>query len=195
MAGRERGLIVGQSLWFASRAAGVVVLVLLTATLVVGALHAGRASAAGWPRFAVSDVHRNLSLLAASFLAVHVASAVADGYAGIRWLEVLVPFVSDYHPFWLGLGAVALDLLLAALVTSLLRARIPRRAWRLVHLVSYPMWPVALLHGIGIGGADSGLGWMIALDVGCVLAVVGAVAARVSARHPDTERRRSAVSP
>lgn len=193
MAERGWGLSVGQALWFASRAAGVVVLLLLTGTVVVGALHAGRASAASWPRFAISDVHRNLSLLAAIFLSVHVAGAVVDSYAGIRWLDVVAPFVSDYHPLWLGLGAVALDLLLAALVTSLLRARIPHRAWRVVHLVSYLLWPVALLHGIGIGGPDSRLGWMIALDVGCALAVVVAVAVRLRARHPDTERRRSVV--
>ncbi len=63
-------------------------------------------------------MHRNLSLLTLAFLAVHVASAIIDPYAGIAWLDVVVPFVSTYHPFWLGLGAVALDLILAVVVTS-----------------------------------------------------------------------------
>jgi sulfoxide reductase heme-binding subunit YedZ len=185
---------VGQALWFASRASGVVVLVLLTGAAVLGSLHAGRASSGRWPRFAVAEVHRNLSLLAVVFLAVHVVSAVADGYAGIRWVDVLVPFVSGYHPFWLGLGAAAADLLLAVVITSLLRARIRYGPWRVVHLLAYLMWPVALLHGIGIGGADSRLGWMAAVDVVCVVAVLAGVVVRVRARHPDPERRRSGVA-
>ena len=100
----------------------------------LGAIHTGRVRAR-WPRFTLHALHRNLSLLTLVFLAVHVASAIIDPYAGIAWLDVVVPFVSTYHPFWLGLGAVALDLILAVVVTSLLRLRMA--AWRAVHLSAY----------------------------------------------------------
>ncbi|MER6227451.1 hypothetical protein ABT189_44060 [Streptomyces sp900105755] len=105
--------------------------------------------------------------------------AVVDGYVNITALDALVPFVSDYQPLWLGLGTIALDLLLAVLVTSLLRDRIGHRAWRAVHWLAYASWPVALVHGIGIG-TDAGTDWMTWLTVSCVATVVTAFALRTA---------------
>jgi predicted ferric reductase len=155
-------------LWYASRAAGLVSLVLLTAVLVLGISGVTRFATATWPRFAVARLHRNLSLLVLVFLGVHIATAVLDGYVDIRWLDVLVPFAGRYEPFWLGLGAVALELLVAMVVTSLLRVRIGLRAWRAVHWAAYACWPLAVAHGLGIGGKDSSTGWILALTLGCV---------------------------
>ena len=130
-----------------SPATGVVTLGFLTASVLLGILTSFRWSSATWPRFVVEFVHRNVSLLVLVFLAIHVVTVVLDSFAPIRWIDVLVPFISAYRPFWLGLGAIALDLLLALVVTSLLRHRIGFRAWRLVHWMAYACWPVAVLHG------------------------------------------------
>jgi predicted ferric reductase len=157
--------------WYASRAAGLVSLVLLTATLLLGIAGTTRAGTRRWPRFAVAALHRNLSLLAVAFVGLHIATAVLDGYVPIRWLDVVVPFLSAYAPFWLGLGAVAVDLLLAVAVTSLLRVRIGLRTWRVVHLSAYACWPLAVVHGLGVGGADSTTGWVLVLTLGCIAAV------------------------
>ncbi|GLZ39467.1 ferric reductase-like transmembrane domain-containing protein [Actinokineospora sp. NBRC 105648] len=165
-------------LWYISRATGLVALGLLTATLVLGLLTAGRLGTVRLPRFAVGALHRNLSLLTVVFLVVHIASAVLDGYVEIAWLDVVLPFASVYQPFWVGLGAVAVDLMIAVVVTSLLRTRIPARWWRLVHLSAYALWPVALLHGFGMGTADTGL--VIAFDVACLAAVAVALTWRVT---------------
>lgn len=185
---------MGQALWFTSRATGLVALLLITATVVLGAAHSGRVATSGWPRFTLHAVHRNLSLLTLVFLAVHIASAIIDPYARIAWLDAVVPFVSPYHPFWLGLGAVAFDLMLAVLVTSMLRGRIPLRVWRGVHLASYALWPMAVAHGLGIGGDDRTLWWVLAIDVGCVGAVAVAVTRRLLTRHPDAVARRAVGS-
>ena len=182
---------MGQALWFASRAAGVVALLMLTATMVLGSFHTGRVASRGWPRFVLHAVHRNLSLLAVTFVAVHVASAIIDPYAGIGWVDAVVPFVSTYQPFWLGLGTVAIDLMLAIVVTSLLRHRIGLRAWRVLHTCAYLLWPIALVHGYGIGGADSRLWWVLAVDLVCVLAVLAAVVRRLLAPDPDRDARRA----
>jgi sulfoxide reductase heme-binding subunit YedZ len=182
--------MIGHALWYSSRATGLVSLLLLTATVVLGALNTGRLSLPGWPRFVVAAVHRNLSLVAVAFVAVHVATAVIDPYAGIGWLDVIVPFGSVYRPFWLGLGAVAGDLFIAVLATSLLRQRLGVRLWRLVHWASYACWPVALLHGVGTGTTDRHTAWVIALDLSCVAAVTAAIAWRVISVHPDTRARR-----
>jgi DMSO/TMAO reductase YedYZ heme-binding membrane subunit len=165
------------ALWYAARGTGVVSVLLLTGTVLLGLLGPMRVSSAGWPRFVVGALHRNVALLAVSFVGVHVAASVVDTYAGIGWLDALVPFGSVYRPFWLGLGAVAFDLLLALVGTSLLRRRMGHRSWRAVHWLAYLCWPVALVHAWGTG-TDAGGGWVLALTVACLIAVTGGVVTR-----------------
>jgi predicted ferric reductase len=166
------------ALWYASRAAGLVALVLLSATMTLGVLGVTRFEAPRWPRFVLAALHRNIALLAVVFLALHAATAVIDPYAGIGWLDTLLPFSSVYQPFALGLGAVALDLLGAVLITSLLRPWISYCLWRAVHWITWVCWPIAVLHGFLIGGADSHTGWVLLLTGGCVLVVLAAGAWR-----------------
>lgn len=183
---------MSQELWYLSRGTGVVSLLLFTASVVFGALGGGRFAGARWPRFAVAGVHRNVSLLALAFLVVHVATAIIDPYAGIGWWDSIIPFGSVYRPLWLGLGAVAGDLALAIVLTSLARPRINARLWRAVHWTSYACWPLAVAHGIATAPADFRLAWLLAIYVACVLAVLVAVGWRVTTAHPDTEARRRA---
>ncbi|ADJ47682.1 hypothetical protein AMES_5857 [Amycolatopsis mediterranei S699] len=171
---------MSSAVWYFSRATGLVSLVLFTGVVVLGALGAGRFATREWPRFAVAAVHRNLALTSLAFLAAHIASAVLDGYVPLGWLDVVVPFGADYQPLWVGLGAVAIDLVLAIVVTSLVRTRLPARVWRTVHWLAYLCWPVALVHGFGMAEDDSAYGWIVALDVLCVLAVLGSVGYRAA---------------
>ena len=132
-------------MWYLTRGSGAVVLVLLSASVALGV--AGLISRGALaPRFAVAALHRNVSLLAVVFLGVHIATTLADTYAPIGLKDAFIPFLSSYRPLWLGLGAVACDLLLALIVTSLLRVRLGLRTWRLTHWFAYACWPVALLH-------------------------------------------------
>jgi len=146
-------------LWYLTRGTGVVALLLLTAVVLLGVLGAGRWRSDRLPRFLLQGLHRNLTLLSIAFVAVHVITTVADGFAPIALTDAIVPFVSPYRPVWLGLGAVAFDLLLALTVTSLLRASIGVRAWRTLHWLAYASWPVALVHSLGTG-SDARVGWM-----------------------------------
>lgn len=168
------------NLWYVARATGMVSLLLLTATVLLGILGPLRVGSAGWPRFALAGLHRNVSLLTLAFLGVHAAVVVIDSYVPIDWLDSVVPFVSAYQPFWLGLGAIAFDLLLALVVTSLLRARINPRLWRALHWLAYACWPLALVHALGIG-TDAAAGWPLALGVACAVAVVAAAVWRLVA--------------
>ena len=167
-------------LWYATRATGIVALVLFTATVGLGALTASRAQHPSWPGFAQQELHRRVSLLAMAFLAVHIVTSVLDSYVHIGLVAVFVPFVSHYKAAWVGVGTVALDMMLAVAITSLVRHRIPAGAWRAVHWLGYLSWPVALAHGIAIG-TDRGEGWVAWLVVACVASVVVAVAGRTAA--------------
>ena len=168
--------LLGSSLvlWYVTRGTGAVALILLTASVALGVI-----SAVGWrnrlfPRFAVNAVHRNLTLAAIAFVAVHVVTTVLDAYAPISLVSAVVPFSSSYRALWLSLGAVAFDLLLALTISSLARAWIPARTWRLLHWSAYAAWPIALLHALGTG-SDARVGWLVALAIGS-LALVGLAA-------------------
>ena len=172
--------MTSETLWYANRATGAVCLVLFTVVVLLGIAVHLRTRLPGLPRFGTISLHRTLSLSATAFLALHIGLAVVDSYVSITVVDTVVPFVSAYQPLWLGLGTVAFDLLLVVLVTSLLRRRIGHRAWRAVHWLAYACWPVALLHGIGIG-TDAGTDWMTWLTVACVAAVLTAAGIRTFA--------------
>ena len=163
-----------QAFWFLTRGTGAISLLMLTGVVVLGIAGSVGWASRRWPRFITQGLHRNLSLLAVAFLGVHVATAVFDSYAPIRWVDALVPFGASYRPVWLGLGAVGFDLLLALVVTSLVRVRLGYRSWKAIHWLAYACWPVALMHGLGTG-SDTSTAWMLLLDSACVAAVVGAV--------------------
>ncbi|HEX6763390.1 MAG TPA: ferric reductase-like transmembrane domain-containing protein [Gaiellaceae bacterium] len=181
-----------KELWYLTRGTGVVALLLLTASVLLGVTATLGLRLHRWPRFAVAGMHRNLTLLSIAFVAVHVVTTVADGYAPIRLTDAVVPFVSAYRPVWLGLGAVAFDLLLAIVVTSLLRVRIGVRRWRTVHWLAYACWPVALVHGLG-SGSDPRTSWLAAVAVGSVAVVVIAVVARVGLAAGPTRARAAGI--
>ena len=180
-------LIQSGALWYASRGTGVVSLVLLTAVVLLGLLATSAGRLPGLPRFAVTALHRNLALMSILFLGVHIASVVIDPYVTINWTQVVVPFGGSYRPFWVGLGTVALDLLLALIVTSLLRVRIGLGTWRAIHWLAYAMWPVAVVHGIG-AGTDMRSGWMLATALVLVGLVAMAVIWRVLHAAGDAPR-------
>jgi methionine sulfoxide reductase heme-binding subunit len=171
-------------LWYTTRGAGAVSLVLLSAVVVLGILSVLRVQTSGWPRFLTVGLHRNLALMTLVFLSLHIVTAVVDPFTHLGWLAAIVPFSSYYRTFWLGLGTIAFELLLAIVVTSLVRGWIGHQAWRLVHWLTYISWPVAVLHGVGTG-TDAWSAWLFALQALCVAAVLGAVGYRLVARSRD----------
>jgi predicted ferric reductase len=179
--------------WYLTRATGVVSLLMLTLVVALGVADVARVASPYWPRFLTDGVHRRASMLALVFLAIHIVTSVLDSYAPISLLDAFIPFHSAYRPIWLGLGAAAFDLLLAVLVTSLLRSRVGARNWRAIHWLAYACWPLALIHGLGTG-SDVRASWMLALDVVCVAVVIAAVWVRVRmTEYPTTAGRVAAA--
>ncbi|HEY2077568.1 MAG TPA: ferric reductase-like transmembrane domain-containing protein [Streptosporangiaceae bacterium] len=166
------------ALWYASRATGVVALVLLTVVVLLGIMVSQRRRLPGLPRFATTSLHRSMSLLAVTFIAVHVVTAVADPYVTIGIAAAVIPFTSPYESLWLGLGAISLDMIVALIGTSLARARIGRRTWRAVHWLAYACWPVAVLHGVG-SSTDMRAGWLLTLAICCAAVVLAAASWRI----------------
>lgn len=181
-----------QLLWYTTRAAGAVSLVLLSAVVILGVLSALRFRAAGWPGFLTTGLHRNVALVTLVFLALHIVTAVVDPFTHLGWLAAIVPFSSYYRTFWLGLGTIAAELLVAIVLTSLVRGLIGHAAWRAIHWLTYASWPIGVVHGLGTG-TDAFSAWFFALTCGCVAAVGFAVVYRLVAgpRDPLAEQRAS----
>jgi sulfoxide reductase heme-binding subunit YedZ len=181
-------------IWYLDRATGIVLLVLMTLTLVLGVVIQRQRRLPGLPRFGAVALHRNVSLLAALLLATHVVGAVVDSYVSIDWMAVLVPFTAGWRPLQVGLGTLALDLLVLLVATSLLRGRIPVRVWRGIHWTSYALWPLAFLHGL-TAGTDLGSGWALGVALACAAAAVTAAAVAWTGRNsPAAERAPAALA-
>jgi Ferric reductase like transmembrane component len=183
----------GKALWYLTRGTGVTALLLITASVVVGTLSSAQWRTARMPRFVVGGIHRNLTLLAVAFILVHVVTTVADRFAPIGFKDGLVPFLSPYRPFWLGLGTLAFDLILALIATSLLRARLGFRMWRAVHWLAYASWPLAVLHGLGTG-SDARFGWLAFVTLTCCASVVIAIVIRIARSQAAIGARAAALT-
>jgi methionine sulfoxide reductase heme-binding subunit len=179
------------AMWYLARGTGVVTLLLLTLTLVLGITSRARRPFLGLARFGVASLHRAVSLFAVVLLSVHVMALLVDPYAQLHLVNLIVPFTSTYRPLWMGLGALSLDLMVVLVVTSLLRDRIGHRTWRAIHWAAYALWPTALLHSLG-SGTDSGTTWLRAIALGCLSLVGMALAWRWTfAPAPATARRQT----
>lgn len=171
-------------LWYTTRGAGAVTLILLSAVVVLGILSTQRVEGPLWPRFLTTGLHRNLALMTLVFLVLHIATAVLDPFTNLGWGAALVPFSSYYRTFWLGLGVISFELMLAIIVTSLVRGYLGHGAWRAIHWLTYAAWPVGVVHGLGTG-TDTLSAWMLAITGACVAAVGVAVLWRVGAGATD----------
>jgi methionine sulfoxide reductase heme-binding subunit len=178
-----------QALWDLSRGTGAVALVMLSLSLCLGVLTRSGRAALGLGRFGVAELHRTAALTGTTLIAVHVVTLLFDPFAQLRLVDLVLPFIGSYRPLWLGLGTLAVDLLVVVVLVSLLRERLGPRVFRAVHWATYALWPVALLHGLGTG-TDAGTAWFRTLAGACALAVAGAVTWRLSEGYAERGWRR-----
>ncbi|RAX48666.1 iron reductase [Arthrobacter sp. AQ5-05] len=177
------------ALWALGRASGIVSLAMFTVTVLLGIVNRSGRPLPAVPRFSVALIHRNISLLATLFLLMHIGSLMLDSYAKLNLVDVFVPFLGSFKPFWQGLGTVAFDLLVAMVLTGLLRHRLGQRTFRAVHWFAYAMWPIALAHSIG-NGTNGTERWFLALAAGSFVAVGGALAWRLSLNFLENAKTR-----
>ena len=181
-----------QSLWFVSRASGLVLLVLLSAVMALGVATRLGSAPRRWPRFVFAELHRTLALFLVAVLALHVMTAVLDPYVTIGWSATVLPFLSSYRTLPIAWGTLAVDLGGAVLITSLLRGRLGFSGWRMVHWLTYLAWPVAFVHSL-TAGTDLGIWWVALIEWACAATVATAVSARLIAavRHSAPPARPS----
>ena len=164
--------------WYFARSAGIVAYLLLSSSVLLGVLMAGK-STFTWPKFAVEEVHRFLAILTGVFIVLHGGSLLLDRVVPISLGQELIPFDSPYRPFAVGLGVCAMELIAAVGITNALRNRLPYTTWRKLHYLTLPAWLLASLHGV-LAGTDAGDPWFAAIAAGTFAAVAIAAFARFS---------------
>jgi len=186
--------------WYVARSGGIVSWALLTASVLFGLAISTKATsqlpawrAAGTtvkvrPNWLL-DLHRFIGGLATVFVGVHVLGIVADSYVHFGPTDVLVPLAGAWHPEAVALGIVAMYLLVAVELTSLLRNRLRRhprtkRIWRLTHALSFPLFLLATWHGI-TAGTDAATPWLRWVMIAAAGAVTVMMLFRIrQARYP-----------
>lgn len=149
--------------WYLSRASAFVAFVLLWVSMVSGLIITNK-MARVWPGvFTAFDLHQYTSLLGLGFAAFHALVLLGQGYITYGLVQILVPFAAtDYRPLWVGLGQIAFYICILVTFTFYIRKQIGNRTWHLIHLLSYAMFALALLHGV-LSGTDSGNLWVTML--------------------------------
>ncbi len=168
-------------LWFVSRALGAMALLLLSVVIVLGILHntsVVKNADLGLPRFVLVALHRNLSLISVVFIALHVITVIVTDYVHLRIIDVFVPGIATFNPVAAAFGTVATDLVLAIVVTSMLRSRLSRRVWFWVHWTSYLCWPVSVVHAVLNASFRGTTWWTLAVPLLSMVAIVAALVYR-----------------
>ncbi|WP_431943815.1 hypothetical protein [Micromonospora marina] len=173
------GVMYSYGFFFTEFFAGVVALVSLSVTVMLGLLATDRLVLLIRHRVLLQSAHRATGVLGVAGLVFHVITKVAIGRAGPT--DAVVPFLSG-SGLYVGLGTVAALLMVGVLWTGLIRVRFagvgPKWFWRALHSMAYVSWPFALVHGLNAGRPAAA--WVVLSYLACVVLVVMALLVRVS---------------
>jgi sulfoxide reductase heme-binding subunit YedZ len=146
-------------IWYAARGSAVAAEIALSIALALGMVLGAGVKSPRWPMAASNHVHRAVSLAASALIGLHVAAILADSFIHFSPTDAIVPFRAPYRALWVGLGTIAFDALLILLVATALRRRLGYVRWRKIHKLAFPIWVLAVVHGLG-SGTDATAEWL-----------------------------------
>jgi sulfoxide reductase heme-binding subunit YedZ len=172
------------TLWYLARAAGVMALVMFTVAASLGALGAG--SKKPERHFWLQYVHRSAAVTGLALLATHVVAVIADTDVSLSTSVLIWPLGAGYRPFAMLVGVLALYGLVFSALVGAARGRLVRfegitKRWRSIHIAASLGWLLSVLHSL-LAGTDRGTPWMLAITIGCLVAVGTSVAVRMRRR-------------
>lgn len=144
--------------WYIARSGGIVAWALVTLAVCWGLFLSTKAAAKATQPKPLLNLHRFLGGLSITFTAIHLFGLIMDSYIHFGWMEILIPWTSEWQPTAVAWGVIAFYLLLAVEITSLLKQKIPQPVWRQIHRMSFGLYIFATVHGIQ-AGTDTGNAW------------------------------------
>ena len=180
--------------WYVTRASGIIAYLLLWFSTILGLAVTSKYLDGMLDRLFTYDFHEFISLLSVGFTLVHVGVLMLDLYMPYSLAQVLVPFISPYRPFWVGVGVISFYIILLVTITFYLRNKIGRSAFRAIHVLSLLGYIGVTLHGY-FSGTDTALPSMhILYEVSGLAVLFLTVYWLVLLGIRNAERRRKAAS-
>lgn len=169
------GVTSGQVTWFITRSSGIVAYLLLWLSTVWGLGVSSKFFDRAVPRAFTYDAHEYISLLAIGMTFIHVVILLWDTFAPFNLAQLLVPFISEYRPFWVGIGIIGTYLTLLVTVTFYIRKWIGIQAFRAIHWLSFLAFFGVLFHS-WFAGTDTNFVVVRWMYLGTMLVVVAMTA-------------------
>jgi methionine sulfoxide reductase heme-binding subunit len=181
--------------WYVARSAGIVAWLFAGTSVLTGLVLSSRAAhGARRPNWQL-DLHRHQATLSLAALGLHIGALMMDSYVHFGILDVLVPGRAAWKPWPVSLGIVALYLLIAVEVTSLLRRHISKRVWKAIHFSSLGVYLLSTAHFLSAGTDRRNplvLWSVLALTVANVVLLTYRILTRGA---PRPQKGRSAILP
>jgi sulfoxide reductase heme-binding subunit YedZ len=184
--------------WLASRASGIVAILLLTFTVVVGLMMGGKlvqklTGKQGKGALAIKSLlqtHEQASIAALIAVAAHGLTLLGDGFLHPTLAQLAIPFNMDYRPFYVGLGVIGGYIAVALGLSFYFRSRIGVARWKKMHRWTIAAYGLAVVHALG-SGTDAGSAWF---DIP-LLASAGLVVVMFGVRATTGARGAKAAKP
>lgn len=183
----SRGQPIQYLWWLVSRASGIVAVVLITLSVVLGLMMAAKALRTPTRKRGAMRLHEHMALMAVAAIAVHGLALLGDHWLKPGWRGITIPFALGYRPAFTGLGIIAGYLTVLLGPSFYLRRRIGARRWRKLHRAIVVVWLMSVVHTLG-AGSDGGTLWLRAIVILPVAPVVYLLVVRVvgAERGPAT---------
>lgn len=178
---------MNETMWYLARAGGLTAYLLVTASVALGIVTSLKVVTPAWPRSAITEIHRYVTLVGLVFCGVHVGAILLDSEAGVGLVAALVPFASRWEPLGMALGVVGLELMVAIAFSTRIRDRIGYRTWRKLHYSAFAVFAMSLVHGL-MTGTDTGSTLVALVYVLSVALILGLVVARVMESRAPSPR-------
>ena len=152
--------------------AGVFALIALCASTGLGLVATDRVFLGAGHRVLAQSAHRAASFGAVTFLIIHIVTEILA--QRVHVLDAVVPFLSPFRTFYIGLGTIASDLIILLVITGIMRGRFNAHGrawrWRAIHYTSYASFVFGVWHGL-LGGRPGKpyVDWSYGLLVALVL--------------------------
>jgi hypothetical protein len=166
-----KNLLPAQLAWEFSRASAVIGYLMLGFSMVWGLVLSTRVSKKLTPPPIVLDLHNGVSWAALGLAGLHALALLLDTYYTYTPLDLLIPFRGPYRPFWVGIGIISLYGVALTTVTFAWRSWLGQKAWRNIHMLSFPVFAAATIHGF-MAGTESGVTAMRIMYLGSAVLVV-----------------------
>ena len=157
--------------WLASRSAGIVALLCVTGSVVLGLLMANNIPRRAGAKARLRPMHEAIALASLVALAVHGLSLLGDPWLRPGISGISIPFSSHYRPLYTGIGVIAGYGIALLGLSFYVRRQIGARRWRQIHRFTVAAYALAIIHVLG-AGTDAGQRWLEVVLLASVAPVV-----------------------